>query len=289
MMRRQLNWEHDRLTWPHREWSQFVQAGGLRWHVQRTGQGPVMLFVHGTGASTHSWRELLPLVAQRFSVLAVDLPGHAFSGALSAARSTIGGMGQALAALLGALNLTPSHCVGHSAGAAILCRMALDGHVRPQSIIGVNGAFLPLAGAAGVLFAPIARLLGASSLLPRVLARWADDPATVTRLIAGTGSTLDRAGLELYGRLARDPCHVAGAMRMMGNWDLRGFEKDLPRLTIPLHLIAAQADRMVPPNQAIQVQTRLNHASVITLPRLGHLAHEEAPEETARLILSLCG
>jgi tripartite-type tricarboxylate transporter receptor subunit TctC len=39
-----------------------VEAGGLRWHAQRMGQGPKMLLVHGAGASTHS---LYPLVVAR--------------------------------------------------------------------------------------------------------------------------------------------------------------------------------------------------------------------------------
>ena len=36
--------------------SRFVEAAGLRWHVQILGNGPTLLLVHGTGASTHSWR-----------------------------------------------------------------------------------------------------------------------------------------------------------------------------------------------------------------------------------------
>jgi magnesium chelatase accessory protein len=289
MRERHLDWERDRPTWPNQAWSRFVDAGGVRWHVQTAGEGPVILFVHGTGASTHSWRDVLPLLADRFRVLAVDLPGHAFSAATGAARSSLRGMGASLAALLSAVDVRPSYCVGHSAGAALLCRMALDGQVQPRSILSFNGAFLPLAGAAGVVFAPIARVLGSSPLLPRLVARRAGDPATVARLIAGTGSTLDGIGVELYGRLVRDPGHVAGAMRMMGNWDLRDFEKTLPRLKVPLTLVAALGDRLVPARQARDVASRLENARVVSLPGLGHLAHEEAPADAARLILSLCG
>ncbi len=35
--------------WPNREASRFVTAGGLTWHVQEAGEGPVLLLVHGTG------------------------------------------------------------------------------------------------------------------------------------------------------------------------------------------------------------------------------------------------
>src|SRR4051794_41984944 len=65
--------------WPNRASSRLVTAGGLRWHVQVAGSGPVLLLVHGTGAATHSWRDLLPLLARHFTVVAPDLPGHGFT------------------------------------------------------------------------------------------------------------------------------------------------------------------------------------------------------------------
>jgi len=74
-----LVWERDGRDWPNRDASRFVRAGGLRWHVQKTGTGPVLLLVHGTGAATHSWRELAPLLARRFTVIAPDLPGPGFT------------------------------------------------------------------------------------------------------------------------------------------------------------------------------------------------------------------
>ena len=68
-----LDWSRDGATWPHHERSRFVQAAGLRWHVQQfpgpQADSPSVLLLHGTGASSHSWRDLAPLLAQRFEVL----------------------------------------------------------------------------------------------------------------------------------------------------------------------------------------------------------------------------
>ena len=125
-------WEQERATWPHHELSRFIDAGGLRWHVQRCGRGPELLLIHGTGASTHSWRDLLPLLAADFSVIALDLPGHGFTSSPGAAQRTIRGMSAAVSALLRALQIEPQYCVGHSAGAVILCRMALDREITPR-------------------------------------------------------------------------------------------------------------------------------------------------------------
>ena len=53
-----------------------VSAGGLNWNVVEAGQGPVVLLVHGTAASVHSWRDVIPLLATTHRVIAMDLPGH---------------------------------------------------------------------------------------------------------------------------------------------------------------------------------------------------------------------
>ena len=281
-------WEREKSTWPNHHLSRFVEAGGIRWHVQQSGRGPHMLLVHGTGASTHSWRDIIPVLAQSYTVLAADLPGHAFTDAVPATRRSISGMAEAMAGLLAALQFKPDYCVGHSAGAVILCRMALSGCISPRAIISINGAFMPLSGAAGLLFSPIAKLLASSSLLPRLLARRAANPANVARVLAGTGSRIDTVGLDLYTRLVSNPKHLAGALGMMSSWDLHAFERELPHLTTPLTLMVAENDRTVPPKQAQTVKRMVANAAVFSLPNLGHLAHEEQPSLVAAQILRIC-
>jgi magnesium chelatase accessory protein len=281
-------WERELSTWPNHELSQFIEAGGIRWHIQRTGRGPALLLVHGTGSSTHSWRDLMPILAQDCSVTAVDLPGHGFTDPLSAARSSIRGMSDSLAALLRELQVSPRYCVGHSAGAAILCRMSLDGHVAPRCIVSINGAFVPLAGLAARVYRPVARLLAGNPLMSRLISRRACNPANIARVIAGTGSILDSAGIELYARLVGNPKHLAGALCMMANWDLHSFEHELSRLRSPLALMVAENDLAVPPAQALKVKRVVANSTIYTLPGLGHLAHEEQPARVALEILKIC-
>jgi len=281
-------WDRERPTWPNQEWSRFVQAGGLRWHVQQQGSGAGLLLIHGTGASTHSWRKVMPLLAQHYTVLAVDLPGHGFTDSVPGARMSIAGMSDCLAELLRAIEVDVKYCVGHSAGAVILCRMALDGHIAPRVVISENGAFVPPAGAAWTLFSPIARLMASGPLVPQLLSWGAGNPGSVARMIAGTGSHLDAEGIDLYRRLVREPRHVAGALAMMANWDLYGLERELPKLKTPLALIVAENDRAVPPQQAEWVKQRVVTAEIHRLAGLGHLAHEEDPQLVVREIAAIC-
>ena len=283
-----LVWERDGRDWPHREASRFVSAAGLRWHVQRTGckpgSAPTLLLIHGTGGSLHSWRDVAPIFATQFDVIAFDLPGHAFTSAAPVAQMSLPGMAQALAALLGQLGAVPAVVIGHSAGAAIAAHMALAGLIAPRALVGLNAALLPLHGLPGLVFAPMARVLAGAAVVPRLFAWRAQQLASVERLIARTGSTIDATGVALYARLVRNPGHVAGALAMMANWDLEPLLAGLPRLAPAPLLVVGANDTTLPPDQADRVAARVPGARVVRLAGLGHLAHEERPHEVAQLV-----
>lgn len=281
-----LVWNRDGLDWPHRDSSEFIQAAGIRWHVQRMGArgAQTLLLIHGTGAATHSWRGLIPLLAEHFDVIAPDLPGHGFTQAPPAHRLSLPGMAADLAALLRTLDAKPDIAVGHSAGAAILARMSLDGAITPRLLVSLNGAFMPFGGAASHLFSPLAKLLVVNPLVPRVFAWQASHAGAVERLIANTGSTIDPEGVALYRKLVRSPAHVAAALRMMANWQLGPLLRDLPGLSVKLVLVTAANDRSISPAVAQQVREIVPAGLIERLPGLGHLAHEEQPQRIARLI-----
>jgi magnesium chelatase accessory protein len=273
--------------WPNGEVSQFVRAAGMTWHVQEFGRGPVALLLHGTGASTHSWRQVAPLLAQRFNVVAIDLPGHGLSQMPQRELMSLYGMARATKTLLTALGKTPALVIGHSAGAAIAARMSLDNLIAPKAIVGLNGALLPLSGYAGQFFAPLARMLTRIPVVPKFFARRAFDRSLIETMIGNTGSTLDAAGIDYYHQLAQRPGHVAAALAMMAEWDLPKLQRDLKRLKTPLVLIVGTGDRTIPPSDARRVQAILPQTIIAKLNGLGHLAHEEAPELTVRTILRI--
>ena len=138
-------------------------------------------------------------------------------------------MARSLAALLGVLDFSPKMVIGHSAGAAILARLCLDGTISPKLFVSLNGAFLPFGGLGRVLFPSMAKLLFLNPLAPRLFA-WSADKAAVANLLKGTGSKIGPRGVDLYARLLHNPGHVAGALGMMANWDLTDLRRDLPGL-----------------------------------------------------------
>ncbi|AOF80362.1 alpha/beta hydrolase family protein [Methyloversatilis sp. RAC08] len=279
-----LDWTRDGGDWPNRTASRFVEAGGLRWHVQVAGDGPVLLLLHGTGAATHSWRALLPELATRYTVVAPDLPGHGFSATAASHRLTLQGIARALGGLLAALKAEPQVVAGHSAGAAIMLRMNIDGLLPARTLVSLNGAMLPLPGLAGLLFPPAARLLSALPFAPQAFAWRATQRDAVNRLIRSTGSALDPAGVALYHKLVSTPGHVAGALAMMANWDVAPLVRDLPSLRAPLTLVVGKGDETVSPEESRRVHRMIPGSRLVELDGLGHLAHEEAPALAARHI-----
>jgi magnesium chelatase accessory protein len=279
------DWSIDGANWPNRAHSRFVEAAGLRWHVQMHGAGPVALLLHGTGGATHSWRDVLPIMSRTHTVVAPDLPGHGFTSDAPFAQMSLPGMAGAVADLMAAMGLQPALAVGHSAGAAILARMALDQRLPADLIVSINGAIAPLQGLAGHVFQPIARLLAMAPVAPSLFAWRARDPAVVDDLLRRTGSQLDPELAGYYRQLFRHRGHVGGALGMMANWDLPSLHRDIHRLQTRVLLIAGAMDGMVPPEDAQAVAARLPNASALRLRGLGHLAHEENPALICRLIL----
>lgn len=279
------DWERDGRDWPHRAASRFVEAAGLRWHVQEFGdpQEPGLLLLHGTGAATHSWRGLAPLLAERYRVIAPDLPGHGFTDPLPARRLSLPGMAEAVAGLIGFLGVPPTLAIGHSAGAAVLARMCLDRRIAPSLLVALNGALTPFPGVANFLFPSMARMLFVNPVTPKIFA-WSADRAAVRRLIDGTGSRLDQHGLDLYRRLFTRAGHVSGALGMMANWDLAALDRDLPRLTTRTLLVVGSEDKAIRPDTAFALRDRLPTARLELVRGLGHLAHEEAPGRVAEIV-----
>lgn len=285
-MTQKMNWEKEKQDWPNFETSEFIDVSKITWHVQRMGEGPPVLLLHGTGATTHSWRDLMHLLAEHFTVIVPDLPGHGFTQGQSNADLSLPGMSSAITALLNKMAIDPVFVIGHSAGAAVLIHMSIHKMIKPSCIVSLNGALMPFSGFAKSVFRPVAQLLFLNPFVPWFFAWSAKDRSRVARLLENTGSKIEPKGIELYERVFQDPQHVSGALGMMANWDLETLKKQLPLLKAPIKLIAAANDKAVPPTIAFEVRDLVQDGEVVFLKNLGHLAHEENPEQITEMIVN---
>ncbi|MHA7871052.1 MAG: alpha/beta fold hydrolase BchO [Hyphococcus sp.] len=280
------DWEVDGATWPHRETSAFVDVDPFRWHVQRIGEGPPVLLLHGAGASAHSWAGLAPLLSAHGDVVSIDLPGHGFTQARQWTTPTLSLVARQIGVLLNALDMRPKIVIGHSAGAAIMIRMARLGLIAPERLVSINGALTPFDGAAGLLFPIAAKLMYYNPLTAHWLSRSARDPDRVKRLIEQTGSQSLEPYFSCYTVLMQRSGHVSGALGMMAHWNLTRLRDDIRRLKAPVLFLAGGKDKAVPPNEANDAAALAPAGTAEILEDLGHLAHEEAPDRIAARIMS---
>lgn len=277
-------------TWPFREQSRACEAAGIRWHFQRFGSGPVILLLHGSGGSTHSWSHCIGALADRFTVLAVDLPGHGFSNVMPQTEAvgdvySLEGMARALRVLLDVLELEPAHAAGHSAGAAVLVRMALDGSYRGSRITGFNPALIAPPTPYVEFIAPLIAPLAESSLFARGAAWLARSTSVIPTMLGSTGSTISADDEARYAFLCTREAHCHAALAMMSRWDLPTLVRDAATLKVPMALYAGTNDRWVPYRDLAASIARMPSATLHRVEGAGHLIPEEKPEVVIEALL----
>lgn len=272
--------------WPLVEHSFLTIASGLRWHVQQMGpaDAPDIVLVHGTGAATHSWRGLMPILAQTYRVTAMDLPGHGFTRKPATENLSLPAMSRDIGRLLEHLGIEPLAVAGHSAGAAILANMCLAGRIRPELQVSLNGAFRPFAGIKGKTYGRIARSLVLNPVVPYLAAFRFRTSSMVEKMLAQTGSEIDAAGARAYRLAVQRPSHVSSALGMMSRWDLQPLWDRLEEIPGRMLLITGSRDQTISPDVSVDVSRRVPGAILEQIEGLGHLAHEEKPDLIASVM-----
>ena len=116
---------------PH---GRMVDAGGHRFHVVESGEGPPVLLIHGLGGQSRNFHALMPELARDHHVVAIDRPGSGYS---PRGKGVGGGpieQADAIAGLIDALNLDRPVVVGHSLGGAVALALGLD---HPDKVGGL--------------------------------------------------------------------------------------------------------------------------------------------------------
>lgn len=272
--------------WPRRALSRRVTVGALQWHVQIGGSGPLVVLLHGTGASAHSWADTMPALLPHATVLAVDLPGHGFTTGASLNRLQLPQIAQDLDALLLALGLgTPTLVVGHSAGAALALRWALSAAQPPKAIVGFNPSLVPPPALYTQFMAPLVSPLATSSLVASQLAKRAAKGSLIKRMLASTQSVVPEAQQRCYEALFSNPAHVRGTMGFMAGADLSAVNAQAVSLRMPLLFVLGAQDSWVPEHRLRRILAADYPQAEVVRWEGGHVLHEAQPERAAALLM----
>jgi pimeloyl-ACP methyl ester carboxylesterase len=268
-------------------------AGETLHYADFGGQGPVIVLVHGLGASHLNWLRVGPALALRARVVALDLPGFGRSGR-SPSGTSLDVMGKALARFLDAMSTEPVHLMGNSMGGTL---SILEGYARPERIASTllvcPGLPVPLGARTDPGF--LAMLLLASAPWGHVLLRRNSAKMSPERqvkklllnLCCVDGSRVPRDVVDAHVALLAERASTpwieqtfAQASRsqlgqvMFGKRLRRALRSPGP----PTLIVHGQQDRLVDVRASRAVVAANPRIELIELPDLGHMPQLEAPD-----------
>ena len=244
---------------------------------------PPVLLLHGLGAWSYTWRHLIPGIAAKRRVVAVDLLGHGATDAPRRADYTPRGLLNHVEGALATLAIDRAVWVGNSLGGGLALLEAIE---RPRAVAGL------------ILLAPAAY----PQPMPRYLGllRWPGVPAALQFLPAKhivqatigrafydaallTPALLERYAAPLSGRRRRRAVLEAGAR--LWPEDLETIVSRVPDIEAQTLVVWGEEDRVTPPPLADRYSEEIARSRIVMLSGCGHVPQEERPAEVLAALL----
>lgn len=249
---------------------------------------PVIFLLHGFGANTYSFREVVKPLTALGDVIAYDRPGFGLTQRPTSweGENPYGSIGQEL--ILDELIAQFASgrdviLVGHSAGGTLAAQYTVDNKDAIQGLILISPAILSGGGTPSWLnwifsipqldhLGPLLVSSIASSGMDLLNEAWYNKDLITDEVKAGY----------------REPLSVIGWEE--GFWEFnrapRAFDvKDrLDEINVPTLLITGDTDTVVPTADTEALASLIKDSVLFVIPQSGHLAHEETPEDTMKAI-----
>ena len=254
-----------------------ITLGGMRIHVRDTGprEAQAVVLLHGFGSSLHTWEPWAEALSANRRVVRIDLPGAGLSDPDPDRNYRTGHEVALLVALLDALSIGQADLVGHSMGGKLAWAMAAAHPDRVRRLVLVSPDGYPPPGATLGKEPDVSVMLKAMRFaLPRSMLR-----ANLAIAYADP-ARFDDATLERYWDLMRAPGVRDAMIARLEQAVPEDPEPALARITAPVLLLWGDKDAMIPISNAEDYRRVLKDVTLVTLPDLGHVPHEEAPERS---------
>jgi 3-oxoadipate enol-lactonase len=242
--------------------------------VDRGGEGPPIVFVHGLADDHRLWRLVVPRLRSRHETIAVDLPGHGRSGPIPDG-APIEWFADEVCGLIDRLGLVHPVLAGLSMGGGIAQYVAIaaPGRLRGLVLVSTSPVFPEATRTRFVDRADLARREGMAGVVDATVPRWFTPAFTAAHgdEIAATRATV----------LATDPIQFARASR--ANAD-RDCVDRLASIDCPV-LFVGGLDDPADPGRAVAIYRReIRDLTVELLPGVSHLVPVEAPDRFATIL-----
>jgi pimeloyl-ACP methyl ester carboxylesterase len=265
--------------------SRDVTARGVRMRVVEAGEGngPAVVLVHAFWMSHLSFDDIIDPLAQRFHVIAPDMPGFGESEKPSPARYAYGieSAAEAVADLIAAFGVGRAHVIGHSMGAAIALTLAA-GHPELVQRLVLEDALcypVPLKLKARLPLVPILGGILFKQLYGRAMFR-----AYMRDDVFRPSSTLPMERIDRHYDLFNTPSGRESAHAVMrAILDTRAVVARVTRVTAPTLVVWGGEDKQYPVANAHRLAREIPGAK-LEIMDAGHSPHEERPAEFVALV-----
>jgi pimeloyl-ACP methyl ester carboxylesterase len=263
----------------------------LSLRYETSGNGPALVLLHTIRTQLEYFRALAPLLAEKFTVFAVDLPGHGHSPIDRSAQYDEPYMRKGVVGFLEALDLRDVTIVGESIGAVLALTVAADVPERIRAVYALNTYDYETRYGDGIrrgnwfanmiigsLQIPVFGAIGAS-----LANRW------ILGKIMGGGYADPRKFpadlLAEFDETGRRPNYHYVERKVLAAW--RSWSKARARYSAvkaPVTLIYGDKDWSRIPERD-RTKAALRNARLFTLQNTGHFSSVESPQEVASIIL----
>lgn len=262
----------------------------LNVHLRDTGGDsgqPVIVLIHGSNSSLHTWEPLVRLLRSDYRVVTMDMPGHGLTGAAPDGRYAPDDMVAVVDSVTRALGIERFILGGNSMGGGISWRFAIAHPERVQGLLLLNAGGMPPRGGEPaaqsnigfrIMRSSVGRWLG-ERITPRALVR-----RSLEQSVANPAIVDDRM-VDRYWELLRFPGNRAATVARFSQLRANdGMAERAREINVPTLVLFGKDDRIINPSAAHSFAERIAVSEVVLLDNIGHLPMEEAPDQTASII-----
>src|SRR6267378_1992800 len=269
--------------------SRTADIDGVKLHYLTAGHGPTVILLHGFAETSRMWRPIIPLLAEKFTVIAPDLPGIGDSG-IPADKIDMKTSASRIHALARSLGVEKARVVGHDIGLMVAYAYATQFPAETEKLV-VMDAFLPgVAGWEPIYNAPNIWHFRFNGEYPEALVKgrertyfeyfWNVLAADKTRSIPEEDR---KAYTEAYSK----PGRMRAAWTYFASWPQ--LAKDFAQLSqtkLTMPVLSVGGEKSLGNELGVQMKLVADNVTVIVLPNTGHWILEEKTKKTTDALVN---